>query len=127
MREALNEFVRRSDLVVVTAGLALALAIVSLVQVVVSGLIAPFIAVFIGEQPFELNSFTIESSQFGYGYVIEAALVLAIVGVAAQLLLRHRNDGGAASTRPCPECTTPIPAAAKRCPNCTAVVSPGST
>jgi len=26
--------------------------------------------------------------------------------------------------RPCPECTTEIPAAARRCPQCTAVLEP---
>jgi large conductance mechanosensitive channel len=36
--------------------------------------------------------------------------------------LQKPAPAAAATTKPCPECATEIPLAAKRCPNCTSVL-----
>ena len=74
----------------------------------------------------------LNGATFTYGAVINAALsfiVIAaviyylVVAPAARLTaLAQRNK--AATDRPCPECTSTIPVAARRCMYCTAEVAP---
>ncbi len=128
MFASLKKLVARYEPTGLVAGIVLGLAAFYLIQAVVGGLIAPLIAVFIGEPRFELNSFTINGSEFRYGAVIEAAItvVLAMAVIAAVLTVRQRRDdsahGAVADVRACPECTSKISIAAKRCPYCTAPV-----
>ena len=64
-----------------------------------------------------------------YGAFINNVIAFIIVGFAVFMLIRMVNRFGskpapaAPNTKPCPECTMSIPLAAKRCPNCTAVVA----
>jgi large conductance mechanosensitive channel len=125
---SLKKLVTRNEPTGFAAGIVIGLAVFYLIQTVVDGLIAPLIAVFIGDPRFELNSFTISTSEFRYGAVIEAAITvaLALAIIAAVLTARQRRyEAGQAAigdVRACPECTSKISAAAKRCPYCTAAV-----
>lgn len=129
--KAFRESISPSRLITVALGLTLALTTWTLIQAVVGDLIAPLIAVFIGESHFELNSFTIGESEFRYGPLVEAAIAFGLAAALVYFLYvvpKRQSEGpdrGAARTRACPECTTPIPVAAKRCPHCTAVIPPG--
>jgi large conductance mechanosensitive channel len=131
MLKELKEFTLRRDLIAVAAGLVVASATVYLAQAIVTYLIAPVIAIFVGDSIFALNSFTIGGSEFRYGAVIEAAFtfVLALTGIYFLLVVPYRGfqgrNGLSAPIRACPECTSPISALAKRCPYCTAVVQSG--
>jgi large conductance mechanosensitive channel len=128
MVTSLKKLVARNEPTGFAAGIVIGLAAFYLIQAVVDGLIAPLISVFIGEPHFELNSFTIGTSEFRYGSVIEAAITvaLALAVTAAVLTARWRRyDSGQAAmadVRACPECTSKISVAAKRCPYCTAAV-----
>ncbi len=126
MFKGLKEFNSRRDLLIVAGGLLVALAAYFLIQAIVGGLIAPLIAVFVGESPFTFNSFTIDGSEFTYGAVIEAAMTFGLaVGAVYLFVVLYRRlqvEGGAESARACPECTSSISIAAKRCPHCTAVL-----
>ena len=130
MLKGFKEFIARSDLVTAAVGLLMALTGFYLLQAIVSYLIAPLISTFIGDSPFGLNSFTIDTSEFRYGAVIEAAITFVLASTAGYCLLvapyRHRQSrqGIGTKTRACPECTSSISDAAKRCPRCTAVVQP---
>jgi large conductance mechanosensitive channel len=127
MLKEFKEVILRRDLITVAAGLVMALATFYLFQAVVSYMIAPLISVFVGDPIFEANSFHIGGGEFRYGIVIEAAITFVLVTAVVYFFLepyrRHwGGDGVAVDTRECPECTSPIPVAAKRCPHCTAVV-----
>ena len=127
MLKGIKEFISRSDAITVAGGLLMALAAFTLIQAAVGYLIAPLIAVVVGEPIFALNSFTIDGSEFRYGAVIEAAITFALVSAAVYFLLvvlhrgRQGEDGGT-GRRACPECMSSISVAAKRCPHCTAMV-----
>lgn len=64
-----------------------------------------------------------------YGAFINNVIAFLIVAAAVFMIVRAVNKMYAkpapatANTKPCPECTLPIPIDAKRCPNCTAVVA----
>jgi len=53
-------------------------------------------------------------------FLIIAASVFMLVRVVTRLYAKPAP--ATPTTRPCPECTLPIPIPARRCPNCTAVV-----
>jgi large conductance mechanosensitive channel len=115
----------RSDLIVVALGLLIALATFELVRAVVENLIMPVIFGLFGQSEFPFLSFAIDNTEFAYGFVISAAIAFAIVCLLVIPLWKvHRRDEAESGTRDCPECLTPIPSAAKRCPECTAVVAP---
>jgi large conductance mechanosensitive channel len=64
-----------------------------------------------------------------YGAFVNAVIAFLIVAAAVFVMVRVMNKMYAkpapvtANTKPCPECTLPIPIEAKRCPNCTAALA----
>jgi large conductance mechanosensitive channel len=127
--QRLRQILSRRDPLTIAVGAAVGIATYYFVSALVGSLIAPLIAAFVGDQHFELNSFSINGSEFRYGIAIEYALTFALVGALALLSLSvcRRVDAdqgsGADEVRSCPECTRAIPFAAKRCPYCTASLS----
>lgn len=124
----LKKLLARNEPSSFAAGIVIGLAAFYLIQAVVAYLIAPLISVFIGDSHFELNAFTINTSEFRYGAVIEAAitfvLVLAVIPLALTAVQRRygSSHAGAEGSRACPECTREISISASRCPYCTAPV-----
>lgn len=68
-----------SGIAQIAGGVLLGLAAWNLVSTLVRSILAPLIAVFIGQSHFMLNSFTIETSEFEYGYFLEAVLAVVVV------------------------------------------------
>lgn len=59
-----------------------------------------------------------------YGAFINTIITFLIVALAIFMLVRavnrlYKQPAPPADTKPCPQCATAIPIAAKRCPNCT--------
>lgn len=57
------------------------------------------------------------------GFLIIALAIFMMVRAMNRLYAKPAPTPDTPSTKPCPECTLPIPLSAKRCPNCTAVVA----
>ena len=63
-----------------------------------------------------------------YGVFLNNVITFLIVALAVFLVVRMASRFqakpvvAAPDTKPCPQCTLPIPLAAKRCPNCTATL-----
>jgi len=55
--------------------------------------------------------------------VIEFLIVAFVIFVIVKQVNRLKKPEAAPTTKPCPECCTAIPLAAKRCPACTSVVA----
>lgn len=112
----------RTSAVGIALGVALGLPAAYLALAIVDNLIGPLIGLFVGKPQFELNSFTIDSSEFRYGFVLEELLAFVLVAALAHLVLSSRradDQAASADSHPCPECTRLVPVAAKRCPYCT--------
>lgn len=123
-RQKLDELAR-SDLITVAVGLLMALATFELVSSFVENLIMPIVFSLFGSSEFPFLSFTIADTEFAFGFVLGSAIAFIIVCLLAIPIWRaHLRYDGLSETRDCPECLTPIPLAAKRCPECTAVVTP---
>ena len=132
MLKGFKEFMLKGDLITVAVGLVMALATFAVVEALVEGLITPIVAAVFGEPDFGGLAFTINGSEFHYGAVINAAVTFVATATAVYFFVvmpykaYQEAKGVSAKTRPCPECTTSISVAAKRCPFCTATVLPDS-
>jgi large conductance mechanosensitive channel len=109
MLKGFRDFVTRGNLIEVAVGLVMALATFALVQALVT----------------DLND-----SEFRYGDFINATITFVSTAAAVYFFVvmpyqeYQRRRGITPSVCPCPECTTDIPVAARRCPSCTATVAP---
>lgn len=128
-----RKFLMQGNIIDLAVAVVIGVAFNAIVQALVRYMITPLITAITGsKKPFSGLSFTVHHSQFSYGEVINAAvafLVIAaviywlIVAPTAKLTaLATRNK--IATQRECPECTSTIPVAAKRCMYCTSEVPP---
>ena len=130
MLKGFRDFLLKGDLITAAVGLVMALATFTLVEAFVGALITPLIGAVVGEPHFEQLSFTINGSEFAYGVFINALIIFVgtVAAVYFFVVLPYKRyqemRGVTAKSLPCPECTTQISVAARRCPSCTAVVIP---
>jgi large conductance mechanosensitive channel len=127
-----RDFISRGNVVDLAVAVVVGAAFTALVTSLVENLLTPIIAAFIGEPDFSDLSFTINNSEFLYGSFINA--VIAFLSVAAAVYffvvvptnaLKDRREAvEEATTRDCPECLSEVPLAAKRCAFCTSELSP---
>jgi large conductance mechanosensitive channel len=125
-------FLLRGNLVDMAVGIVIGIAFAALVTAFVKDLITPIIAAIAGSHDFSALVFTIHKSRFLYGDFINAIVAFASIGAAVfffvvkpvnALMARRRTEPPVDETvRPCPECLSEIPRAAKRCAFCTAEV-----
>jgi large conductance mechanosensitive channel len=119
------------------AGLAVAFVIGGafgvLVQGFVKDFITPLIAIPGGGGDFASYTFTVGHGTFRYGdfldlliafVLVAAAVYFALVLPMQKLEARRASPATESTTRPCPECLSNIPLAARRCSFCTSPVSP---
>jgi len=129
-----KEFLLRGNLVDMAVGVVIGVAFSAVVTALVADLVTPLIAAIGGKPNFGSLHFTIHHSTFQYGAFINALLAFVIIAAVVfylvlkpvnALMARRRTEPPvAATTRPCPECLSEIPNAAKRCAFCTAEVAP---
>jgi large conductance mechanosensitive channel len=128
-----RKFLMQGNIIDLAVAVVIGVAFNAIVQALVKYMITPLITAITGsKQPFSGLSFTVHHSQFSYGEVINAALAFLIIAAVIYWLvvaptaklaaLATRNK--IATQRECPECTSMIPVAAKRCMYCTSEVPP---
>ena len=134
MRRMLAEFwkfVSQGNLVALAVAVVIGSAFGALVSSLVRNLITPLIGALGGEPDFSTLAFTINDSRFRYGEFANTLLSFLVVAFALFVFVRPFNAlmerletraGPASRTRPCPECLSDIPVAARRCAFCTAQV-----
>jgi large conductance mechanosensitive channel len=130
MLKDFEEFLLRANLLVLAVAFLLAWATYTFLEALVGSLILPAIATLIGEPGIQFFSFSISETEFSYGALIYAAIVLGftaatIFALSALYVAHQERRGLSIETRPCPECTSAISLVAKRCPHCTAQVPAG--
>ncbi|HUZ81491.1 MAG TPA: large conductance mechanosensitive channel protein MscL [Gaiellaceae bacterium] len=132
--KAFKEFLLRGNLVDMAVGVVIGVAFSAVVTALVADLVTPLIAAIGGKPDFSFLHFTINHSVFLYGAFINALLAFVIIGAVVFFLVlkpvnalmaeRRTEPPVASTTRPCPECLSEIPNAARRCAFCTAEVAP---
>jgi len=125
-------FLSQGNVVQLAVAFVIGGAFGAVVTALVADVINPVIAIPFGKPNFDNLVLTINGSNIKYGTFITA--VIAFIFIAAGVYFffvvpYNRMQARAAkpvepSTRPCPECLSVIPIAARRCSFCTALVMP---
>jgi large conductance mechanosensitive channel len=125
-----KKFLFRGNVVDLAVAVVIGTAFAAVVKALVADILTPIIALIFGQPSFEALSFTINGSHFLYGdfinnlitFVSIAAVVFFFVVKPVQVLMDRRAKEDP-SVKQCPECTSDIPIAARRCPMCTTVIA----
>ena len=142
-----KEFAMKGSVMDLAVGIIIGTAFGAIVKSLVDDLIMPVVGVLLGGADFANhyrvikgdpgNATTVEAAReagasvVAYGkfanniltFIIVAASVFLLVKAINKMRRKSKNEP-MPTTRSCPECTTNIPKAAKRCPSCTAAVTP---
>ncbi len=134
MLKEFRQFILRGNLVDLAVAVVIGTAFGAVVTALVKDLITPLIAAIGGQPDFSELTFKINGSEFLYGefinafvaFLIVAAVVFFFVIKPVNALMVRFQPAPAVDmrTRPCPECISDIPVAARRCAFCTTVVEP---
>jgi large conductance mechanosensitive channel len=120
----------RGNAVDLAIGVVIGASFNTIVSSIVSGLITPLIGALVKAPDFSQLYFTVNSSKFLYGNVVNAVVSFFIVAATIYFFvvlpinkLKDRMNRNAPTPEPttktCPECQSEIPLAAKRCKFCT--------
>jgi len=134
IREDFGKFIRQGNLVQLAIAFVMGAAFSALVTALVADLFTPLIGV-AGRFDFSSWQYTINHSTFHQGAFINAAISFVTVSVVVFFAIAlpyqryvdrkaARAPKAAPTTRPCPECLSTIPLAAKRCSFCATPVAP---
>lgn len=126
MLREFKTFLLRGNVVDLAVAVVIGTAFTAVIKALVDDLLTPIIALIFGKPDFSDLSFTINNSHFAYGDFINALFTFVAVAAAMfffvvtpmNMLIKRRVQEDP-ETKQCPECTSPIPVAAKRCPLCT--------
>jgi len=104
----------------------------AVVAALVKDLITPIIGALVGKPDFSMIAFAINGSRFAVGDFINAVISFVLVAAAVYFFVvvplnavtrRFASQKAApAELKECPECTSEIPLASRRCKYCTAVL-----
>ena len=132
MLDDFRRFVLRGNVVDLAVGVVIGAAFGAVVTSLVEDLITPLLAALGGQTDFSQIGFTINGSRFRPGEFLNALIAFLTIAAAVFFLVvrpvnalmdRMRTEPEPEQpTRPCPECVSQIPAAARRCAFCTAEV-----
>jgi len=136
IREDFGKFIARGNLVQLAVAFVMGAAFSALVTALVADLFTPLIGV-AGKFDFSSWRYSIHGSVFQQGaflnslisFVTVAIVVFFVIALPYQRYVDRKAAKTAAApptTRPCPECLSTIPLAAKRCSFCTSPVAPAS-
>jgi large conductance mechanosensitive channel len=143
-----KKFIMRGNVLDLAIGVIIGAAFGKIVASMVNDLLMPVIGLALGKVDFS-NLFIVLSAGkdgldhyatladakkaaapvFAYGLFLNVVIEFLIVAFVIFLVVKAANKmqkpapATAPTTKPCPECTTEIPLAAKRCPACTSVVA----
>ncbi len=130
-----KKFLLRGNVVDLAVAVVIGVAFAAVVTSLVENIITPLIAAVIGEPDFSSLSFTLNDSEILYGSFINALLSFIIVAAAIfylvvlpvnSLITRSKSQPATSepTTRKCPRCWSEIAVQASRCPQCTADIEP---
>jgi large conductance mechanosensitive channel len=129
MAGGFKEFLLRGNVVDLAVGVVIGAAFGGVVTAFTKDLLTPLIAAIAGKPDFSAIQFTINSSRFLIGDMINAVVSFLLVATAvfyfvvlpmnALAARSHKEFPADPTTKKCPECMSEIAIAAKRCAFCT--------
>jgi large conductance mechanosensitive channel len=130
MLKGWRDFLFRGNVIDLAVAVVIGAAFGAVVTAFVKDLLTPLIAAVAGKPDFSGLTFTVNNSKFLYGDFINAVVSFLLVGTAVYFFvvvpmrayLARTQPAAAPATQKCPECLSEIPAGARRCAHCTAVI-----
>jgi large conductance mechanosensitive channel len=133
MLKGFRDFVLRGNVVDLAVAVILGAAFNAIVTSLVSDVLNPLIAATVGQPDFKNVVLHIGSGQIKIGNLLNAAISFFIVATVVYFavvlplnaLMKRMNkcEPVAVTTKPCPECLSEIPLAARRCCHCAQLVA----
>lgn len=128
-----KRFLLRGNVIDLAVAVVIGAAFGAVVASFVKSILTPLIAAIGGQPNFNSLSFTINKSIFLYGEFLNAVISFAIIAAVVYFLVvlpmntimdraRRNAPVAALTTKPCPECLSDIPLAARRCAFCASSV-----
>ena len=129
MLTGFKQFIMRGNVVDLAVGVVIGGAFGAVVASLTKDLLTPLIAAVAGKPDFSAIHFTIGETVFGLGNFLNAVVGFLLVAGAIYFFvvvpmnaIAARADRGQApaapTTKPCQECLSEIPIAARRCAHC---------
>ncbi len=143
MLSEFKKFIMRGNVLDLAIGVIIGAAFGKIVASLVSDVLMPVIGLALGKVDFSNLFVNLDRTKpvdtlaaakaakvpvLAYGLFLNTVIEFLIVAFVIFLIVKSVNKlqkpapAAAPTTKPCPECTTEIPLAAKRCPACTAVI-----
>jgi large conductance mechanosensitive channel len=133
MLKGFRDFILRGNVVDLAVAVVIGAAFTSIVNAMVTDIINPLIAAIVHKPDFSAFLLNINGGIIKYGDFLNALIAFAIIGATLYFLVvlpvntlmaKFRPKVVAApTTKPCPQCLSEIPLAAKRCSHCTQLVA----
>ena len=128
MFKGFRDFVLRGNVVDLAVAVIIGAAFGAIVNSLVKGIITPLIAAIVGKEDFSKLVLHVHGGAITYGNFLNAAIAFLLIASAVyfilvlpmQYVMKRVNKPveAAPTTKPCPECLSDIPLAAKRCKFC---------
>jgi large conductance mechanosensitive channel len=125
MIKGFRDFLFRGNVIDLAVAVIIGAAFTAIINSFVADIINPLIAATVGKPDFSSLVFTLGSGKIKYGNFLNAtvsflliATVVYFVIVVPATSVMARLKPAAPGTKTCPECTSEIPLAAKRCKFC---------
>jgi large conductance mechanosensitive channel len=133
MLHGFKNFIMRGNVIDLAVGVVIGGAFGTVVNSLVADIMTPFIGAIFKSPDFSGLFFTINSSKFMYGNFLNALIAFIIVAVSiyffvvtplnAVMAKTKKEAPVEPNTKPCGECLSEIPRAARRCSHCASLVS----
>ncbi|MFJ8470694.1 large conductance mechanosensitive channel protein MscL [Kitasatospora sp. NPDC094011] len=134
MLKGFRDFMMRGNVIDMAVGVVIGAAFTAVVTGFVSAFLTPLVGVVVGAAgDFSSYTATVLGVKFPYGqflnvliafFMTAAVLYFCVVLPITKATAKYLPKKPKAPMRPCPECLTEIPEAARRCSACTAHVDP---
>ncbi len=130
-----KKFLLRGNVVDLAVGVVIGAAFGSVVQAIVKDILNPLIGALGGKADVSSLSVSVGGIAFPVGDLIQAIISFVLIALIVyfvvvlpvnKLMDRYKPQPQPAPTKDCPECTSKIPEAARRCPQCAAQLLPPS-
>ncbi len=128
MLKGFRDFILRGNVVDLAVAVVIGTAFTAIVSSLVKDIITPLLAAIVKQPDFSHLVLDVHGGRLTYGNFLNAAINFLLVASAMYFLVvlplntlskrLHRDSTAELTTRPCPECLSDVPLAARRCSHC---------
>ena len=133
MLKGFRDFILRGNVVDLAVAVVIGAAFTAIINALVTDIINPLIAAIVHKPDFSALILDVNGGKIQYGLFLNAVISFLLIAASVYFifvlpinaLLKRFMPAKAEppKTKPCPECLTDIPLAAKRCSHCTQLVA----